>query len=759
MTAKSIYNRNVGNFTHGRHGADEIQVRPVTGVTGQNTEEDGMGEVILESAFKAGVYQQIIQMLREPMVIVDSQYRFLEANERAKDIFPQLKDLNPGDLLSDDMLLYTFKHKQDGEIISDNFILHTDVQRIEYEGQMFYAMLLFDMTEERMQLDQMQRLKVEADMANYAKTDFLARMSHEIRTPINAVLGMAEMILRESSENSVKEYALDIRNSATLLLSIINEILDSTKIETGKLEIIPGNYEIGKFLNELYNMIIVKAQEKGLQLIFDIQKEIPSEYFGDGMRLRQVLVNLLTNAVKYTQKGSVRFTLRVKTDGDNAVLHYAVEDTGIGIKEEDIGKLYSEYQRIDEARNRYIEGTGLGMSITIRLLRLMGSSLKVESEYEKGSVFSFDIDQKIINTEPLNNFKGKIEKEADEYQYVTGYIAPDAKVLVVDDNEMNRKVFCGLLKQTKMQITQADSGAACLQRLREGRFDLIFLDHMMPEMDGIETFHHMRKEQLCEGTPVIMLSANAVTGARENYMKEGFDDFMTKPVMQAKLDEMIQTYLPESLVIAGNYAPAKSNMDEIGLPELDEFDFDYALEILKTEELLMDTLMDFYNSLDDLKEKLNEFVQELEISDYLDQYRIEVHALKSTAATVGALLLSKLARILEVAAKDENIPKIRLLHPVLIEEIDKHKERLSVIAPKEEEKISIDSMDQILPYFEMLSQALDRGDYNSCDFIAKEINKYSYGDLQDSVDTLLGQIRDMESDEALETIAKIQSMV
>ena len=690
MTAKSIYNRNVGNFTHGRHGADEIQVRPVTGVTGQNTEEDGMGEVILESAFKAGVYQQIIQMLREPMVIVDSQYRFLEANERAKDIFPQLKDLNPGDLLSDDMLLYTFKHKQDGEIISDNFILHTDVQRIEYEGQMFYAMLLFDMTEERMQLDQMQRLKVEADMANYAKTDFLARMSHEIRTPINAVLGMAEMILRESSENSVKEYALDIRNSATLLLSIINEILDSTKIETGKLEIIPGNYEIGKFLNELYNMIIVKAQEKGLQLIFDIQKEIPSEYFGDDVRLRQVLVNLLTNAVKYTQKGSVRFTLRVKTDGDNAVLHYAVEDTGIGIKEEDIGKLYSEYQRIDEARNRYIEGTGLGMSITIRLLRLMGSSLKVESEYEKGSVFSFDIDQKIINTEPLNNFKGKIEKEADEYQYVTGYIAPDAKVLVVDDNEMNRKVFCGLLKQTKMQITQADSGAACLQRLREGRFDLIFLDHMMPEMDGIETFHHMRKEQLCEGTPVIMLSANAVTGARENYMKEGFDDFMTKPVMQAKLDE---------------------------------------------------------------------FVQELEISDYLDQYRIEVHALKSTAATVGALLLSKLARILEVAAKDENIPKIRLLHPVLIEEIDKHKERLSVIAPKEEEKISIDSMDQILPYFEMLSQALDRGDYNSCDFIAKEINKYSYGDLQDSVDTLLGQIRDMESDEALETIAKIQSMV
>lgn len=713
-----------------------------------------------EPVLLAGVYKLILQVLREPVIIADEQYKFLEANEKAKDIFPLLADLKPGDTIPDEMLLYTFKHKQDGEIISDNFILHTEVQQIEFEDRIRYAMLLFDMTEERMQLDQMQRLKVEADIANHAKTDFLARMSHEIRTPINAVLGMAEMILRESSESGVKEYALDIRNSATGLLSIINEILDSTKIESGRLEIIPGNYEIGKFLNELYNLIMVKSQEKGLELIFDIQKDIPSGYFGDDVRLRQVLVNLLTNAVKYTRKGSVRFSLRVKEEGEKAILHYEVEDTGIGIKKEDIGKLYSEYQRIDEARNRYIEGTGLGMSITIQLLRLMGSSLKVESEYEKGSIFSFDIEQEIVNKEPLKDFKGQIEKEADEYQYVTGYIAPDAKVLVVDDNEMNRKVFCGLLKQTRMHISQAASGAECLQKLRENRFDLIFLDHMMPEMDGIETFHHMRKEQLCEGTPVIMLSANAVTGARENYMKEGFDDFMTKPVMQAKLDEMIQAYLPQNLLIAGNYAPAKSKTVEINLPEIDEFDFDYALGILKTEELLMDTLMDFYRSLDALKTKLNEFEAELTVSDYLDQYRIEVHALKSTAATVGALLLSKLARILEVAAKEEDLDKIHLLHPVLIEEIEKHKERLLVIVPEEEEKTGIDNMEMILPYFEMLSQALERGDYNTCDFIAGEINKYTYGDsLQGSIDTLLAQIRDMESDEAMETITKIKEMV
>ena len=716
-----------------------------------------MGKAVKGNELEAGVYKKILQLLREPMIIADGQYRFLEANEKAKDIFPLLKDLDRGDPIPDEMLLYTFKHKQDGEIISDNFILHTDVQKIIYDEQIRYAMLLFDMTEERMQLDQMHHLKVEADMANHAKTDFLAKMSHEIRTPINAVLGMAEMILRESSQNSVKEYALDIRNSATLLLSIINEILDSTKIETGKLEIIPGNYAIGKFLNELYNMIAGKAQEKGLQLIFDIQKDIPSEYFGDDVRLRQVLANPLTNAVKYTHEGMVCFTLRVKEKGDIAVLHYEVEDTGIGIKQEDISKLYMDYQRIDEARNRYIEGTGLGMSITIQLLRLMGSSLKVQSEYEKGSIFSFDIEQRIINKEPLDTFKGKIEKEADEYRYVTGYLAPDAKVLVVDDNEMNRKVFCGLLKQTQMQITQADSGAACLELLRKNHYDLIFLDHMMPEMDGIETFHIMKKEKLCEDTPVIMLSANAVTGARENYLKEGFDDFMTKPVMQEKLDEMIQSYLPQEMVVKGSRAPAESKMEEISLPELDEFDFDYALSILKTEELLMDTLLDFYNSLDGLKSKLNDFVEEIENQECLDQYRIEVHALKSTAATVGALLLSKLARILEVAAKEEDREKIRLLHPVLMEEIEKHQERLSVIVPVEEEKISLDSMELILPYLEMLSQALDSGDYNSCDFIAKELNKYSYGDLQEKFDILFGQIRDMESEEAIETISEIQN--
>ncbi len=710
-----------------------------------------------EPVLLAGVYKLIIQMLREPVIIADEKYRFMEANGKAKDIFPQLSDLRPGDTIPDEMLLYTFKHKQDGEIISDNFILHTEVQQIVYEDRVRYAMLLFDMTEERMQLDLMQRLKVEADMANHAKTDFLAKMSHEIRTPINAVLGLSEMILRESSESAVKEYALDIRNSATLLLSIINEILDSTKIESGKLEIIPGNYEIGKFLNELYNLIFVKSQQKGLSLIFDIQKDIPSEYFGDDVRLRQILVNLMTNAVKYTPKGTVRIALRVKVEGENAILHYEVEDTGIGIREEDIGKLYMDYQRIDEERNRYVEGTGLGMSITVQLLRLMGSSLKVKSEYGKGSVFSFDIVQKVTNPEPLTNFKGRIEKEADEYQYVTGYIAPDAKVLVVDDNEMNRKVFCGLLKQTKIQITQADSGAACLRKLRENRFDLIFLDHMMPEMDGIETFHHMRMEQLCEGTPVIMLSANAVTGARETYMKEGFDDFMTKPVMQAKLDEMIQKYLPPELLVAGNYAPEKKAQVKSGLPEIDEFDFDYALGILKTEELLMDTLKDFYRSLDSLKMKLNELEADIRLSDYLDQYRIEVHALKSTAATVGALLLSKLARLLEVAAKNEDIERIHLLHPVLVEEIDKHRDRLSAIMPKEEEKQGIDSMETILPYFEMLSQALERGDYNTCDFIAGEINKYTYGDrMQGSIDTLLAQIRDMESDEAMETIKQIQ---
>ncbi|MBQ9140889.1 MAG: response regulator [Lachnospiraceae bacterium] len=599
-----------------------------------------------------------------------------------------------------------------------------------------------------------------ADAANRAKSDFLAKMSHEIRTPINAVLGMNEMILRESNEAETKKYAHDIKSSASSLLSIINEILDASKIESGKMEIVPDNYEISSMLNDLYNMILVRAKDKELELVFHIDPEIPSEYYGDDIRIRQVLVNLLTNAVKYTTKGTVTLTLTGKREGENAVLHFSVRDTGIGIKAEDVEKLFAKFQRIEEVRNRHIEGTGLGMNIAMQLLKLMDSELQVQSEYGQGSEFSFDLVQKIVNEEPLGDFQERILRVAKEYKYQTGYIAPEAKILVVDDNEMNRKVFKSLLKQTRMQVLEAEGGIACLEMVKQHAFHIIFLDHMMPEMDGIETLHALREQKLCGDIPVIMLTANAVVGAKEQYLKEGFHDFLTKPIMPDKLDGMILQYLPKELVQKGEYSREPvQDVGEVTLPALEEFDFSYAMRVLKSQELLQKTLIDFHGFLKSLEEKLSILLEGIEEDTVLQSYQIEVHALKSTAAMVGALLLSKLARMLEVAAAEQNRERIRALHPILLEEIEKHRQRIGELLPREE-KPQIEIVTEALPYLGMLKAGLENEDYNTVDFVFAEVNKYQYpAQIQLKIDGLAEQIMNLEAEAAVETVEEREKMM
>ncbi len=596
-----------------------------------------------------------------------------------------------------------------------------------------------------------------ADAANRAKTNFLAKMSHEIRTPINAVLCMNEMILRESSEPEIKKYAFDIKSSASSLLSIINEILDSSRIESGLIEIIPDNYEISSLLNDLYNMISVRAKSKGLELVFDIDSTMPTEYFGDDIRIRQVLVNLLSNAVKYTPQGMITMTVRSQVEGENAILSFTVKDTGIGIKKDNIENLFDEFQRFDVNRNRCIEGTGLGLHIAQQLLVLMGTELKVESEYEKGSEFSFEIVQKVVNAQPLGDFKERILRVASEYNYHTSYIAPNSKVLVVDDNEMNRKVFKSLLKQTQIQVYEAASGSEMLSILKEHSFHLIFLDHMMPEMDGIETLHAMREKKLAMNTPVLMLTANAVKGAKEQYLSEGFDDFLTKPIMPDKLDKMILKYLPKELVSEGNYIKEIQQSHKIEqLTDLEEFDFQYALNLLKSEELLQKTLVDFYHSLEHLPQKLSILLDSITLEEARSAYRIEVHALKSTSATVGALLLSKLARLVEMAASDEDVDRVRILHPILLEEITKHRERLVAILPKTADKVPIESLEEVLAYFEMLKHSLKNEDYSTADFICNEVEKYQYSEEIEKLKTITtNQILNLESEAAICTIDKL----
>ena len=620
---------------------------------------------------------------------------------------------------------------------------------------------------EKAQLSQeLERAKEAAEEANLAKSRFLTKMSHEIRTPINAVLGMNEMILRESAENETKKYAIDIKSSANTLLSLINEILDSSKIESGKMEIVEGEYNLSRLLNDLYNMINVKAVDKGLEMIFEVDESLPAGYIGDDVRIRQVLTNLLTNAVKYTPSGKVIVKLTGEVEGDKAILKYSVKDTGIGIKEEDIGKLFSEFQRIDEARNRYVEGTGLGMNITVQLLKLMGSELKVQSVYGEGSEFSFELEQKVIDVAPLGDFRAKDYDVSKEYVYQNNFVAPDLRVLVVDDNMLNHKVFRNLLKQTQIKIREAASGQECLDILKEESFDIIILDHMMPVMDGIETLHHMKEQHLGENVPVIMLTANAITGAREEYLKEGFDDFLTKPIIPEKLDDMIIKYMPEEMrkSVETNATltasrETEAHKEEEALPELDEFDFEYARRLLLNDGLIRETLITLYNSFDAISNKLSIYIDAITQEDTLRLYRIEVHALKSTAATVGALLLSKLARLLEVAASEGDVEKIKLLHPVLLQEIAKHKERISTIVPKEE-KIPIDNKELVISYFNMLMASLNNEDYATADYVSNEVKKYQYDEpVQTLVDELEIQIINLETETALETVSKILTMM
>lgn len=609
--------------------------------------------------------------------------------------------------------------------------------------------------------EELKRAKEEAENANRSKSQFLARMSHEIRTPVNAVMGMNEMILRESKEENIKNYAHDVKDSSKALLSIINEILDSSKIESGMMEIVDVNYNMGSLLHDLFNMINVRAKDKGLELIFDIDPSIPSELYGDDKRIRQVLVNLLTNGVKYTNQGTV--TLKVTCDvyGENAIFHYSVEDTGIGIKEEDIERVYEAFQRVDMSRNRNVEGTGLGMNIATQFLKLMGSELLIQSEYEKGSIFSFDLEQRVVSDEPLGDFHELLKKAEKDNVYGTSFTAPDAKILVVDDSSLNLKVFTSLLNQTKMQIYEAESGKECLELLKQQTFDIVFLDHMMPGLDGVETLKIIKEEKLCEGVPIVMLTANAIMGDREKYLSYGFDEFLSKPIMLDKLEQMIISFLPEEMVLfdAGeesevNKEAGKKTEELEELPKLDEFDFSHALGILHEKELLMTVLETFYESVDSWKQKLSLYFDTITQEETLHSYRIEVHALKSSAATVGALMLSGLARLLEVAAINKDVDRIVAMHPILLNEMDKHKERIGTILPKEEKKEL--EVDMVTENLKILKVSLKNDDYDTADLISSELQKYQYSsEIQPLVDELASQILHLEMDEAVDTTDKI----
>lgn len=423
---------------------------------------------------------------------------------------------------------------------------------------------LSDDTEHFRYMEELEEQKRIADDANKAKSSFLANMSHEIRTPINAVLGMDEMILRESREKSILSYAHDIKTAGRTLLSLINDILDFSKIEEGRMEILPTQYELSSLVGDVSNMIRERARKKGLSFEVDVDSNIPYVLYGDDIRIRQIMLNLLTNAVKYTEEGYVRLGLGYeKRSEDEIDLLVSISDSGIGMKESDMDSLFSPFERIEESRNRNVEGTGLGMSIVKQLLALMGSGLKVESEYGKGSSFAFAIRQKVVKWSPVGDYLSRYESEiSNSVQYHELFHAPDASILVVDDTEVNLDVIKNLLKKTLINVDTATSGREALVYVKRKSYDLVFIDHMMPELDGIETLK-LIKEQLPDPPVCIALTANAVSGAREKYLNAGFADYLSKPVDGKHLEELIRSYLPEDKIRSGDEATMAATASDL----------------------------------------------------------------------------------------------------------------------------------------------------------------------------------------------------
>ena len=498
----------------------------------------------------------MVQKLEEAIVVVDYDDNFVEANDRALVVFPELAKEHVNEHFAHSGIMSYFSYEAGSECIIDGKTYQVSVTTIESSDHEIGKMLcLFDVTQKKQQLEEMRRLKISADEANQAKSDFLAKMSHEIRTPLNAVVGMDEMILRESAEEKTLDYAKDIKTASQTLLSIINDILDSSKIASQKMELLPVKYHLNSLLNDLSNMTKMLAREKNLDFEMNCDPLLPNGLVGDDVRIRQILMNLLTNAVKYTKQGKIVLTVGGEAKENEVMLQFCVEDTGVGIRKESMPKLFGAFERIDEEKNRGIEGTGLGMSIVTGLLKLMESELHVESVYGEGSRFFFTIKQQIADERPIGKFTGTepakevtdtdAATEAEEEKKVR-FTAPDAKVLLVDDSAMNRKVFRHLLKNMEMQITEAESGEQCLTAMEQETFDLVFLDHMMPGMDGMETMDkiHELPDARWQGVPIIMLTANTVAGAREAYLQKGFDDFLGKPIESKKLEEMVLRYLP-----------------------------------------------------------------------------------------------------------------------------------------------------------------------------------------------------------------------
>ncbi len=618
---------------------------------------------------------------------------------------------------------------------------------------------------EKSMVQELEVQNVIAQEASKAKSAFLANMSHEIRTPINAVIGMNEMILRECTDDTILGYSENIKSAGNALLGLVNNILDFSKIESGKTEIISEDYDLRSLLKDVVTVAGTRMAEKDIEFILDWNEDTPRFLNGDREHIRQIITNLLSNAAKYTGAGSVTFKVDYslcENDSEHVLLSVAVSDTGMGIKPEDMDKLFDKFERLDEKRNRNVEGTGLGLSITKKLLQLMGSDLEVESEYEKGSVFSFTVKQGMRDTVTIGD---KTDDEDEPGSHSTArFVAPSARVLVVDDNPMNLVVFTELLKRTMIEVDTADGGDAGLELLKKNKYDVIFLDHMMPVKDGVETLRELKgmKDCINVSTTAVCLTANAIRGAREEYLDAGFDDYLTKPIDPEKLEQKLWNYLPKDKLIESDQEDEIESKGADGKKEDDipgellilndtQIDFRSGIKRNLTTGMYMKVLRMFFESIDEKSGEIENFYRD---EDYRN-YTIRIHALKSSARIIGAERLGDKAQELENAGNAEDVTYIRENHGSFINDYLEIKDLLSQVFGSENENderplADEEMMRQAFADFMTAAEAMDS---DTLETICEEMDHYRIpGEHFEKYNRIKAAVRNFDYDKIIELI-------